>query len=752
MPLLPGSLTSTSNIYENFCKNGGTWENGRCICPEEWKGLRCMITNFCEKSTYGDLTFGRIAVGRHGQSVQTCAENTPNAGFPKATRQCNISESGEIELQNVTIGNCSATLTMLENEIKNKSYLSYVNISSDAQVLTSNANKLTSENISSASIVVGQIFSSRNATAKAKEIAVVTVSQLLDASEDVFREAAANANDTFEKLIQNMEAYSLTLGNKSVVERNIAVQTVNLSSQSATSESIRFSVEKGALNFDSVSVNRNESTLEPGNHTELQIVLNINEAKNTNACGFVMFQNNKLFQSKIFKTQSNFSQKIISSRTKENIHTSAEMVFNPKSQYNSREFVLHSYACAFWDPQTNDWSTFGCRKKTPINGFLHCHCNHTSNFAVLMSFKKNYVYPASLDTFSNVGCALSIAGLALTIIFQIVTRRIRKTSVTWVLVSLCASMFIFNLLFVFGIENSNKKLDDNKNRNTDDVNKIPTGDFIHNPNPKCTAMTALLHYFLLATFTWTGISAAQLYFLLIRTMKPLPQHFILFISLIGWGAPAIVVGLTVGIIFSQNGNNAELKYRQEEICWLAIPESNHFITSPLLWSFIIPVAIILISNVAIFIVITVNVLWKNNQNLSSTKKVSSMKKVLSTLSIAVIFGITWILAFFMLIDNDNIRIVLSYLFCLFNTTQGLQIFILYTVRTDIFQSEASKVLKSLSSSAGRVKSMTRLSISVRMYNMLRAFPALNEHFRLLEPSEITEEITLSESDQENTGI
>lgn len=55
--------------------------------------------------------------------------------------------------------------------------------------------------------------------------------------------------------------------------------------------------------------------------------------------------------------------------------------------------------------------------------------------------------------------------------------------------------------------------------------------------------------------------------------------------------------------------------------------------------------------------------------LPSTKKVSSLKKVLSTLSISVVFGITWILAYFMLIGNEDVRIVFNYMFCLLNTTQ-----------------------------------------------------------------------------------
>ncbi|XP_077900497.1 adhesion G-protein coupled receptor G7 isoform X3 [Ictidomys tridecemlineatus] len=752
-----GNSTTASSTPTVFCRNGGTWDNGRCICTEEWKGLRCTIANFCENSTYMNFTFARIPVGRYGTSLETCGKNTLNAGSPIATRLCNVSIYGEIELQNATIGNCNENLETLENQIVNITVDSK-NISAEAQVLTSDASKLTAENITSATKVVGQIFNaSRKAEPEAKKVAVTTVSQLLDASEDAFQRAAAIDNDNaFTTLIEQMENYSLTLGNESVMEPNVAIQSVNLEGSEGSTK-IRYSVSRGSsesLVSSSTSVDTNVDRLDPDGHTQLQILLTTN--KSTKACGFVLYQNNKLFQSKTFTAKSNFSQKIISSKVNENEQdqiVSVDMVFSPT--YNKKEYQLHAYACVYWNFLTKDWDTYGCYKDKGTDGFLGCHCNHTTNFAVLMTFKKDYKYPESLDILSNIGCALSITGLALTIIFQIVTRKVRKTSVTWVMVSLCTSMLIFNLIFVFGIENSNKNL----SRRESDINidfgdnQMLTEDTIETPNPSCTVIAAFLHYFLLATFTWSGLSASQLYFLLIRAMKPLPPHFIIFISLIGWGTPAIVVAITVGIIYSQSGNNShwELDYRQEEICWLAIPNNNDFIKSPFLWSFLIPTIIILISNVVIFIVITIKVLWKNNQNLTSTKKVSSLKKILSTLSIAVVFGVTWILAYFMLINDDDIRIVFSYIFCLFNTTQGLQIFILYTVRTKIFQSEASKVWKSLSSSVGRVKSLPSLRLRVRMYNMLRSLPALHEHFRLLEPSQVIEETTLTESDQANSS-
>lgn len=44
------------------------------------------------------------------------------------------------------------------------------------------------------------------------------------------------------------------------------------------------------------------------------------------------------------------------------------------------------------------------------------------NQLIFQTFKKNCKYAEPLDVLSLIGCALSIAGLALTIIFQIFTR------------------------------------------------------------------------------------------------------------------------------------------------------------------------------------------------------------------------------------------------------------------------------------------------------------------------------------------
>nr|XP_020855619.1 adhesion G-protein coupled receptor G7 isoform X2 [Phascolarctos cinereus] len=696
----------------DFCKNGGTWEKDGCVCPEQWKGWRCTI-----------------------------------AGFPKATRFCNMTVYGDIILENASKVNCDQNLEMLAAQVENITENS-LEISSEALLLTSDASILTAQDISFAAIVVQQIFNaSRNAVPEAKKIAVATVSQLLDAEESVFQHAGS-----FGSLTTELENYSLSLMNDSLFYPNIAIQSVAPAAEDTPQPvTVLFSVQRGAndiLDSQQTYIEINEE-LKPEDKTELQILINTTQSTN-GKFGFVLYQNNKFFQSKTFTIRSNFSQRVVSCKFSDGganhlmevPDVSVEMIFKPK--YDESQFQLHSYACVFWNTTKDDWDTYGCKKK-PHNDsqFLGCQCNHTTSFAVLMSFDNNYSYPESLDSISKIGCGLSVAALALTIMFQIVTRKFRKTSVTWVFVSLCTSMLIFNILFLFGIENSNKN--SNSTVISEDDNVIPQHDFNPSENHACTVMTALLHYFLLATLTWTGLNAVQLYFLLLRAMRPLPPRFTLFLSLIGWGIPGLIVLLTVGIIIPIKG---ALGYRQEIICWLAVPEDGNYLESPLLWSFILPAVIILIANAVVLILITVKVLWGRNENLQSTKKSSVTKKILSMLSIAVVFGLTWILGYLMLIDDDNVKILFSFLFCIFNTSQGLQIFILYTLRTKVFRNKVSDIFKSMSSTIGNIKmpSLKVISLHSQVYEMIRSLPHRIERFSLLEKSPTIEETFLSESD------
>lgn len=46
-----------------------------------------------------------------------------------------------------------------------------------------------------------------------------------------------------------------------------------------------------------------------------------------------------------------------------------------------------------------------------------------------------------------------------------------------------------------------------------------------------------------------------------------------------------------------------------------------------------------------------------------------MKKMIGTISIVVVLGITWTIGYLMLISHEETSLVFSYLFCILNATQ-----------------------------------------------------------------------------------
>lgn len=51
----------------------------------------------------------------------------------------------------------------------------------------------------------------------------------------------------------------------------------------------------------------------------------------------------------------------------------------------------------------------------------------------------------------------------------------------------------------------------------------------------CVAVAALLHFFLLATFTWMGLEAVHMYIALVKVFNTYIRRYILKFCIIGWG-------------------------------------------------------------------------------------------------------------------------------------------------------------------------------------------------------------------------
>ncbi|PKU38388.1 hypothetical protein llap_11301 [Limosa lapponica baueri] len=348
-------------------------------------------------------------------------------------------------------------------------------IASNTQILTCVPDQLTTENISAAANIAAQILKKPNISedSQASVAVMATVSQLLDANETEFNHN--NLVNVTTSLTKTMEEFSFTAN---ISQPNIAIQSAPLKLSSST---ILFSAQRdtalGYYQSTKLEIKENVSGLIGDLSTEVQILFNIiNTSSSDNGrVGFVLYQNDKLFQSRIYRSHNSFSKQIVSGNIDNRNFSSIEIAFSPKA------------------------------------------------------FQIKYKYAKPLEYISYIGVGLSMAGLVITILFQILTS-----------------------------------------------------------------------------------------------------------------------------------------------CWLAALDQNQNFSmqKPMLWSFLLPVALILLFNIIVFIKITVSVIWKKNENLTRNKKDSSMKKMIGTISIVVVLGITWTIGYLMLINHEETSLVFSYVFCIFNATQN----------------------------------------------------------------------------------
>ncbi|ROL40913.1 Adhesion G-protein coupled receptor G7 [Anabarilius grahami] len=369
--------------------------------------------------------------------------------------------------------------------------------------------------------------------------------------------------------------------------------------------------------------------------------------------GFVLYDSDQFFQSKSFQPSLDAKRRVISASLQEYFgFDNIEFTVTPSVDPT---LSLNNFACVFWDYATNDWNTEGCTKTKNPSGNAVCSCKpkklENANFAILMTFDINYQYSEALHWISITGCALSIVGLFVTAVYQIIT-----------------SMTVFYLLFIFGINNPIQHL---KVAKLSDQNMVPDSDQHKYPDEgPCTAFTALLQYFLLATFTWNTLYGINVFLLFINRVSGTPTWFPKVSLATGWGLPAVIVGISLGSTYSVK---EPLGYRQEEFCWLASLDHKQKFSmgKPMFWGFLLPLMLMLISNAAILLHFSHNI-CRTNPNLNRSRKTPLKKKILSSFSLAVMLGLSWVAGYILLITHEKtLKLILSVVFCLFNTTQAI---------------------------------------------------------------------------------
>uniref|UniRef100_A0A4W5LGU5 Adhesion G protein-coupled receptor G7 n=1 Tax=Hucho hucho TaxID=62062 RepID=A0A4W5LGU5_9TELE len=714
IPITSISLPSTTTIPPLVCINGGELQSGVCICPDEWTGETCSKGNFCNSTSKDGFSFPRTTVGWSAYSEELCDEKTTSAGLPRASARC-LNDTGSPMFGPPHKLQCEFTLSDILGNISSSSG-DLLELAFSTQILTSQPEQLSADKITTAAQIANALLQSENITEDIAVAAVTTISQLLNASEESTQE-----RDAVQNLTETLEKFSLDQhSNVSlVVQPNLAVQSVQVPSDTVGIQFIALTGRSGNFVANRINLNTNTSELiaDKGGATDVQIVIKFTpvlRSKNTNhSIGFVLYQNDRFFRSRAFRTSSGTSRRVISANLGHVSGLHVEMLFKPAAVPNAS---LYDFACVSWNYTLKDWTTYGCSKVNHSEDGLQCFCNHTTNFAVLMSFRRDFKYAEALNCITLFGCSMSIIGLSLTITFQIATRKSPEAKPTVLLVSVCMCLLIFTLLFMLGVDNPHKQLDKPE---IQEDNILPLSD-IHTERDRgpCTAVTTLLQYFLLGTFTWNALYATHnLCGVLMNrnsqatsqatslatndfpnrdSKSSIPLHFTAYTVAIGWGLPAVLVALTLGISYRVDD---PLGYRQEEFCWLAAldPKGNFDFKLPMFWGFLIPVAFMLIFNTVVLVLIVVTTA-KTNPHETSTRQTSMMKKFLSSFSLPVVLSLSWILGYLLLItQNQTMYTILNISFCVLTTTQGLQIFFTFAASSEIVKRKMSDALKSVSS-------------------------------------------------------
>lgn len=91
---------------------------------------------------------------------------------------------------------------------------------------------------------------------------------------------------------------------------------------------------------------------------------------------------------------------------------------------------------------------------------------------------------------------------------------------------------------------------------------------------------------------------------------------------------------------------------------------------PFIVAFLTPVSLVFIGNIIAFCLIIRSLLTSGNR-VNSTRKISGYQRARQCIAITILLGLTWV---FGILAIDDAKLVFQWLFCIFNSLQGLFVF------------------------------------------------------------------------------
>ncbi|XP_070552066.1 adhesion G protein-coupled receptor L2-like isoform X2 [Ptychodera flava] len=284
------------------------------------------------------------------------------------------------------------------------------------------------------------------------------------------------------------------------------------------------------------------------------------------------------------------------------------------------------------------WTTDGCDTIIDVGGVVNCHCDHMTNFALLVQVADIEIDRANsqaLSIISQVGCAISITCLLITFVIMVCLRLRSDRAI--ILMNLVAALTLAQLLFLAGAS--------------------ATGN-----ETLCRALAICLHYLFLAAFFWMLVEGVQLYIKVRNVFTP--SHNVLpYYAIVGWVSPVVIVVVTASIRYDHYGNG--------KLCWLSTDNG-------VIYAFVGPVLVITLAN--LFVIASVlKAFFSVRVNAKKTDAQKIKAGIRASLVLVPLLGLTWLFGIFAV---NQETLIFQYIFAILNSLQGMFIFLFHCALND----------------------------------------------------------------------
>ncbi|XP_029607288.1 adhesion G-protein coupled receptor G6 isoform X10 [Salmo trutta] len=329
--------------------------------------------------------------------------------------------------------------------------------------------------------------------------------------------------------------------------------------------------------------------------------------------------------------------------------------------------------CMFWDftmkNGSGGWNSKGCRVSPMSNGNKTiCLCDHLTHFGILMDISGSAAQIDEKNTkiltfITYIGCGISAIFSAVTLLTYIAFEKLRRDYPSKILMNLSTSLLFLNMVFLLDGWLASFEMEG-----------------------LCVAVAVFLHFFLLTSFTWMGLESIHMYIALVKVFNTYIRRYILKFCIVGWGLPAAIVATVVAIDKNSYGKmeygKGETGQGSSEFCWIR----SHVVFYVTCVGYF---CVIFLLNVAMFIVVMIQICGRNGKRSNRTLREEVLRNLRSVISLTFLLGMTWGFAFF---AWGPVNLAFMYLFSIFNSLQGLFIFIFHCALKENVQKQWRRYL------------------------------------------------------------